>query len=291
MINSMTGFGRASARTENLAVNLEMKSLNNRYHDFHIKMPTQLNFLEEKLKQKIKLELARGRVEIYIKLEYLNSSKNNVAVNYTILEQYQNALQQMQANYGLDEKINSVELLRLPEVLSFVENELDQAELEELVMTALNEALVQLKAMRQREGVYLEKDISQYLLHLDGIIDKISTLAPKIVEQYYQNLKAKIAQLLVDYKNDDRLMLEVALLADKSDISEELKRLKAHSSEAKKYLSSDEAVGRKLDFLIQEMNREVNTIGSKSANFDIATDVIEMKSTLEKMREQVQNIE
>lgn len=287
----MTGFGRASARTENLAVNLEMKSLNNRYHDFHIKMPTQLNFLEEKLKQKIKLELARGRVEIYIKLEYLNSSKNNVAVNYTILEQYQNALQQMQANYGLDEKINSVELLRLPEVLSFVENELDQAELEELVMTALNEALVQLKAMRQREGVYLEKDISQYLLHLDGIIDKISTLAPKIVEQYYQNLKAKIAQLLVDYKNDDRLMLEVALLADKSDISEELKRLKAHSSEAKKYLSSDEAVGRKLDFLIQEMNREVNTIGSKSANFDIATDVIEMKSTLEKMREQVQNIE
>ncbi len=287
----MTGFGRASARTENLAVNLEMKSLNNRYHDFHIKMPTQLNFLEEQLKQKIKLELARGRVEIYIKLEYLNSSKNNVAVNYTILEQYQNALQQMQANYDLDEKINSVELLRLPEVLSFVENELDQAELEELVMTALNEALVQLKAMRQREGVYLKKDISQYLLHLDGIIDKISTLAPKIVEQYYQNLKAKIAQLLVDYKNDDRLMLEVALLADKSDISEELKRLKAHSSEAKKYLSSDEAVGRKLDFLIQEMNREVNTIGSKSANFDIATDVIEMKSTLEKMREQVQNIE
>ncbi len=291
MINSMTGFGRASLATENLGINLEIKTLNSRYLDFHIKMPPQLNFLEEEIKKQIKAVLSRGRIDLYIGLDYLNTSRKKVEVNLPLIAQYQEALKEISKLHLVSREVDALALLNLPDVVSFKDNELDSEELQDLISKALSAALSQVKEMRGREGQYLVDDISLYLEEIEQTVLRIEALTPQIVSEHYQNLKERIKDLIGDYALEERVLAEAAILADKSDIAEELTRLKAHIAEAKLYLKGEGVVGRKIDFLIQEMNREANTIGSKSSNVDIAKDVIEIKSSLEKMREQVQNIE
>ncbi len=263
MINSMTGFGKASLEADGIAINLEIKSLNNRYFDFHMRMPRELNYLENEIKRIIKSEIGRGRVELYFKLEYLAGNSAQLSVDYELLDQYCVALQQIKDKYQLKAEVRPIDLLRLSDVVTFEENELS----EELLQTV------------------------SYLAQVEVVVEKIQAMAPTLASEYHQSLKDKLNSMLEDFADEQRILTEAAIMADKSDISEELVRLQVHCQEFAFYLKSSEPIGRKLDFLIQEMNREVNTIGSKVGNIEISKDVITIKSTLEKMREQVQNVE
>lgn len=292
MNNSMTGFGLGKAENEQLRITLEMKTVNHRYLDFNIKLPRKLNQFEEEIKQQIKSKISRGRVEIYVQLDTIEGSDYSVVPNYGVIDQYHQAMLAIAKRYNLDERVRISDLTRYQDSLDIRANDLDQDLAEDVLMTALGDALKSLQAMRQKEGQALTNDILEQLETMEGLIDNVEARAPEIVVSYRNNMTERIKQLLEQTEIDEnRLLLEAAVFADKTDITEEIVRLKTHIEQLRIFLGESEAKGRKLDFLIQEMNREVNTIGSKSPDVDISNDVVQLKSTLERIREQVQNIE
>ncbi len=295
MIKSMTGYGRGESTLYNRRFIVEIKSVNHRYNDISIKIPRVLNASEEKVKNILIKKIQRGKTDVYINFE--SFSKDDVKINFNaaLSDAYYEQLTELKERYEIHDSISLSLLSRFPDVITvekFSENEEAVNEMNEALEAALRMALDQFIQMRVREGESLKKDILEKAKFIQAISEKINEKSPELIREYSEKLKAKVSEALGDYAYDEaRLITEVTLLADKTCVDEELTRLKSHVNQLLMILEEDDSVGRKLDFLIQEMNREVNTIGSKSNDLDISRYCVELKSEIEKIREQVQNIE
>lgn len=291
-MKSMTGFGSSSLELEDCSIDIEIKSVNNRYLDFNFSMPSYLNFMLEDMKSLIKNKLKRGRVEVYIKIKKYQLSVDSVDINYELAQKIKEKLDSLNQKLDMASDINVRDLVKYDDVMSFTYKDLDNEFLHDNILKVLDEAVNKIYSMRSIEGDNLREDLSTNLSKIEEQISKISSLTENSVKEYRENLFNKISELLDEEKIDkDRMYLEVALMADKADINEELKRFDSHIVQFKSTMDMKDCIGRKLDFIIQEMNREINTISSKSNDESISVCVIEVKSLIEKLREQVQNIE
>ncbi|WP_311432849.1 YicC/YloC family endoribonuclease [Finegoldia magna] len=291
-MKSMTGFGSSSLELEDCSIDIEIKSVNNRYLDFNFSMPSYLNFMLEDMKSLIKNKLKRGRVDVYIKIKKYQLAVDSVDINYELAQKIKEKLDSLNEKLDMKSDINVRDLVKYDDVMSFTYKDLDNEFLHDNILKVLNEAVNKIYSMRSTEGDNLRGDLSTNLSKIEEEISKISSLTENSVKEYRENLFNKISELLDEEKIDrDRMYLEVALMADKVDINEELKRFNSHIVQFKSAMDMKDCIGRKLDFIIQEMNREINTISSKSNDENISVCVIEVKSLIEKLREQVQNIE
>ncbi|MSB10545.1 YicC/YloC family endoribonuclease [Finegoldia sp. BIOML-A1] len=291
-MKSMTGFGSSSLELEDCSIDIEIKSVNNRYLDFNFSMPSYLNFMLEDMKSLIKNKLKRGRVDVYIKIKKYQLSVDSVDINYELAQKIKEKLDSLNQKLDMASDINVRDLVKYDDVMSFTYKDLDNEFLHDNILKVLDEAVNKIYSMRSIEGDNLMEDLSSNLSKIEDQIYKISSLTENSVKEYRENLFNKISELLDEEKIDkDRMYLEVALMADKVDINEELKRFDSHIVQFKSAMDMKDCIGRKLDFIIQEMNREINTISSKSNDESISVCVIEVKSLIEKLREQVQNIE
>ena len=291
-MKSMTGFGSSSLELEDCSIDIEIKSVNNRYLDFNFSMPSYLNFMLEDMKSLIKNKLKRGRVDVYIKIKKYQLSVDSVAINYELAQKIKEKLDSLNQKLDMASDINVRDLVKYDDVMSFTYKDLDNEFLHDNILKVLDEAVNKIYSMRSIEGDNLMEDLSTNLSKIEEQISKISSLTENSVKEYRENLFNKISELLDEETIDkDRMYLEVALMADKVDINEELKRFDSHIVQFKSAMDMKDCIGRKLDFIIQEMNREINTISSKSNDESISICVIEVKSLIEKLREQVQNIE
>ena len=292
MIKSMTGFGRGESSDEIHSFNVEIRSVNHRYNDIIVKMPKHINYLEEKVKESIKKKINRGRIEVYINLEYIDDSAVEVKVDLSLAKAYKGALEDLINRLDMEDDVNLFHILNFSDVVKTERKELDEDETWTCLNLAVEEALNNLMNMRIKEGLALKSDLETQLDIMYDIIEKIEERSPLVVKDYKEKLELRIKEILnVDYIDEEKLAYEVAFFADRSDINEEVIRFKSHIKQFRESLEDEEPVGRKLDFLIQEMNREINTIGSKANDLVISNHVVTIKSQLEKMREQVQNIE
>lgn len=291
-MRSMTGYGRGEAENADKKFTVEIKSINHRYSETIIKQPRQYMLLEDSIRRLVQNYIQRGRVEIYIKVEETGLKKPEIKVDKENAIAYYNYLKDL-ANYiGISPNINIHQLATLPEVIKLEELEEDLDEVWKVMQISLTKALKQLLLMRETEGEILKKDIEQRILFLQELCEKISLRSPLVVEEYREKMQNRIKELLDETQYDEnRFSQEVVYFAEKCGITEELVRLKSHFQQFNFSLNTNESVGRKLDFLVQELNRETNTIGSKANDLEISQLVVEMKSEIEKIREQVQNIE
>ena len=290
---SMTGYGRGEADSEFKKIIIEIKSVNHRYNDIIIKMPKKLFRFEDKMKSLIKKSVHRGRVEVYITLEETKGDDCVIAPNFKVLDQYYAALNEIKEKYSIEKSVDLHLMAKYPDAIKVEYKEEDEELLWELVQKSLTEALVSLVDMRKIEGEKLIVDIKERLDVLRKTLILIEENGEEIIKRYHVKMKDRIKELLEDKVelDEQRLAHEVAFFADKTNITEEIVRLRSHLEQFENIMSGNGQIGRKLDFLTQEVNREVNTIGSKSPDFDISNHVIELKSELEKIREQIQNIE
>lgn len=293
MAKSMTGFGIGEFKDQYYNLSVECKTINHKYLDINPRMPRKLSFLEDKLRFLIKDHLGRGRVDIFVKFETVTSVGSQLVYDAELAKQYYHILKNIKSDFGLEEPISPVDIAKFPDVVKITEAEDDEEMLWNMLSDAANKALENLCNMRIMEGKKLEKDILARADLLERSVCDLEKYTDTIEKEYKDKLYARISELLDDPKVVDeyRLAQEVAIYADKSNITEEIVRFKSHINQLRDTVTADESVGRKMDFLIQEMNREVNTMGSKSSDVSIANLVINMKAELEKIREQVQNIE
>ncbi len=292
MIRSMTGFGRAVAEADGYVITIELKSVNHRYFEFNCRLPRQYGFLEEKLKSYINSRVARGKVDCFLTVEALNTENAQVVINHTLASAYVKALKELSSEYALREDFGTVSISHFPEVLVLKKAEEDEEKLWLNVKAVAEEAVDKFIAMREKEGAKMKEDIharGQFILNCVSFVEERS---PETVKQYNQKLVERVHELLGDVSLDEsRILQEVAVFADKVAVAEETVRLRSHIEQLDSFLESDEAVGRKMDFLVQEINREANTIGSKANDVEIARKVVDIKAEIEKIREQIQNIE
>ncbi|WP_175988894.1 YicC/YloC family endoribonuclease [Bacillus sp. Marseille-Q1617] len=291
MVVSMTGFGRSKLDSELHTITVEMKSVNHRYHECYIRLPRQLLKLEEKIKKQVSEFIKRGKVDIFITINGDGLVHRNLHIDWKLIRDYYQLVHEVKNSFSLKGDVELNQLLSREEFITIEEMEEENEELEQLVLDAVILAARELKEMRMQEGKALEEDLNAHLNHFEQKVSELNSFAPNVVTEYRERLKKKMLEYSEGAIDEPRLLNEVAIMADKSDITEELTRLKSHFHYFHSTLSLNEPVGRKLDFLIQEMNREVNTIGSKANDSNITASVVELKSTLEKLREQVQNVE
>ena len=290
MIKSMTGFGRSKYENEQREYTIEIKSVNHKYNDINIKMPRSISYLEEKVKQAISKNISRGKVDVFISFTNNSTKGKNIKINQEIAQIYIQELQELKNITGLEENISLTEIAKFPDVLQ-IENNEDEELIWEEIQIPLQEAIDSLVSMRQIEGKKIAEDLKIRNEEISKKIEKISNLSTGLIEEYVVKLEGRIKEILkTDIVDQSRLAAEVVIYADKCSIEEEITRLRSHVLQFEQLLEQ-ENVGKKLDFLIQEMNRETNTIGSKANCLDITNLVIEMKTELENIREQVQNIE
>lgn len=292
MANSMTGFGRAVSNRDGRELTVELKSVNHRFLDISIRLPRSVSFAEDAIRKALSQKLSRGHVDVFVNYKNSRSDARTVSVDKTLLLAYIEAGIEAAKATGLPCDVTLSAALRYPDVLTVAEAEEDQAVLVRMAAEAAEAAADELAGMRKEEGQRLCADLLQRGESLKALVAGIAERAPLVVADYQGRLNERIAELIGDTQVDEaRLATEVALFADRASITEELVRLKSHLGQMEKMLSSKDATGRKLDFLVQEMNREINTIGSKASDLEIANLVIEGKAEIEKIREQVQNIE
>ena len=294
MIKSMTGFGRGESTDGIHNFNLEIKSVNHRYNDIIIiKMPKHISYLEEKIKKIIKDRINRGRVEVYINLEYIDESGIEVKVDIPLAKAYKSGMERIMKELDIEDSIKLSHILSVSEIIKTERKELDEDITWNCLSTAIEMALDNVINMRINEGINLKNDMETQLIKIEGMIKEIEERSPLVVLEYKEKLKDRIVEILDGDCNidEERINYEVAFFADKSDINEEIVRLKSHIKQFSRSLEEEKPIGRKLDFLTQEMNREVNTIGSKANDLIICNNVVDIKSELEKIREQVQNVE
>lgn len=292
MIKSMTGFGRCEVSEGSRKFTVEMKSVNHRYLDVNMKMPKKLNFFESSIRSELKNYIQRGKVDLFITYEDFTESNVCVKYNREIAGEYMKYLSQMAEEFSLDNDVRVSSLSRYPEVFTMEEQVVDEAELWKELQSALQGAAESFVETRIREGENLKDDL---ISKLDGMlthVDFILERSPQIVSEYRQKLTEKVKELLEDTKIDEsRLLMEVTIFADKVCVDEEIVRLRSHITTMKETLIEGGSIGRKLDFIAQEMNREANTILSKANDLEISNRAIELKTEIEKVREQIQNIE
>jgi len=290
-MNSMTGFGRGEASNGNVTVVVEMKSVNNRYRDVQLRTPRAYSVVESRIQKSLKDRFARGRIDVFIKRDVSGTDKT-VRIDPLLAEHYLTAATEVSKRLARDEEsIPTSWVLAQPGVLVTAEVETDPLAEWDLVSTALDLAVEELTTMRAKEGRALQRDLDGHLLRIQELRAEVATHSDGIVERLHARIEERITRLLRDRIDPERLVQEAALLADKADVSEELARISSHATQFAEALASSEPVGRKLDFLLQELNREINTIGSKAAETSVANRVVEMKSVLERMREQAANVE
>ncbi|WP_010269805.1 YicC/YloC family endoribonuclease [Paenibacillus senegalensis] len=292
MPKSMTGFGQAEKVVGGYEVRIEAKSVNHRYLEVVFRLPRQWTMLEESFKKRIQQYLLRGRVEVYMNIERSAELPLQAEINWPLADSCMAASRQLQESYQLNTPLTVRDLFLIPDVVRFREAEADFDDWEQAMGEVLEEAVRQLLQMREREGADLTADMKERLNALREFTANLNVEAPRVVEDYRNRLASRLKDWLTDAQIDEqRIAMEAALLADKADISEELTRLSSHLDHAALILDGQEAVGRKLDFLLQELNREVNTVGSKANSAAISGIVVQMKAELEKIREQAQNLE
>lgn len=292
MIKSMTGFGRQEVTDGKRKFTVEMKSVNHRYLDVSIKMPKKLNFFESSIRTVLKEYMERGKIDLFITFEDYSEQPYSLKYNPAIAEQYLQHLKEMSEKFGLENDITVSKLSRYPEVFTMEEVALDEKELWTLLEKALRGACEQFVESRLKEGAHLKQDLFEKLDGMLSYIDFIEARSPVIMKEYRERLEDKVRELLQDRQLDDgRIATEVTIFADKICVDEETVRLRSHVQGVKDALESGGSVGRKLDFIAQEMNREANTILSKSNDLEISDTGINLKTDIEKIREQIQNIE
>ena len=292
MIKSMTGFGRCEFTDEKRKFTVELKSVNHRYLDVNIKMPKKLNFFESSIRALLKEYIERGKVDVYITYEDYTEDNYALKYNSALAAQYLDYLNRMAEEFGLENDIRVSNLSRYPDVLVMEEQDVDEKELWDGLERALRGACEQFVASRIKEGENLKIDLIDKLDHMISYIDFIEKRSPLIMEEYRKRLEDKIKEILGDRQMDDgRIATEVTIYADKVCVDEETVRLRSHINTTKDTLLEGGSIGRKLDFIAQEMNREANTILSKANNIEISDTGINLKTSIEKVREQIQNIE
>lgn len=293
MIKSMTGFGRCEISAGERKFTVEMKSVNHRYLDANIRMPKKLNFFETAIRNLLKQRVQRGKVDIFISYEDFSEGQVALKYNPALAAEYLSYMKQMEDEFGLENDIRVSALSRYPEVLTMEEQVVDEDELWNGLKQALEGAIVQFVETRSQEGERLEQDITEKLDGLLELVGQIEERSPKIIEEYRNKLEGKVRELLEDTQiEESRIAAEVVLFADKICTDEEVVRLKSHIVHMKETLKSNEnGIGRKLDFIAQEMNREANTILSKANDLEVSNIGISLKTEIEKVREQIQNIE
>ncbi len=292
MALSMTGYGRGVFSSEDFNVTIDLKSINHRYLELYFKIPKSYSFLEDKLRREISGKISRGKVEISVTIEQLSPMNDQVELNQSYLRSYLRVIRELKENCGIEGEIDVKTMITLPELLEYHQPDIDPEKLFENVRQALNIALQSLIENRKIEGHGLCRDIYDKLSTLENYRQELLVQAPKVVTVYQEKLTKRITELTEGIEVDQgRLALEVAVFADKSDITEELVRIESHLKQFHQILEITEPIGRRMDFLIQELNREINTVGSKASDITIAQLVINFKAELEKIREQIQNIE
>ena len=291
MVVSMTGFGRSNKESNRFSVTVEMKTVNHRFCEIQIRMPRQLLKIEDKLKKKLNEHILRGRVEVFVTVTGESVINRKVHIDWNLLDEYYQSIVAIKEKYELLEHVSLHDLIQREELIGIDEQETENDDLEFLVLAAVEEAAIQVKSMRRSEGEALQQDITLNLNLLKVRTNQLKELAPIVVSQFRERVSKRMKELLEGQFDEMRILSEVAIFADKADIHEELTRLESHIQQFNYILQMQELVGRKCDFLLQEMNREVNTIGSKANDSQIANEVVEMKSLLEKIKEQIQNIE
>lgn len=291
-MQSMTGFGRAESEEQGRKLTVEIKSVNHRFLDINIRIPRTLGFTEELVRKIIKSRLSRGRVDVFINYTAADGEAKKVVADISLMRSFIESAREAAAQAGIADDVTLSHMLSVPDIITIEKAPEDEEKLSALVCGTLETALESLVKMRETEGAELKESIHTYIDALHDACVRIEKRKALIAGDYANKLRSRIEELIADAKIDEtRFATEVALMADRADISEEIVRLYAHIGQIKHTLASGEAAGRKLDFLVQELNREYNTIGSKSQDSELISVVIEAKSLVEKIREQVQNIE
>lgn len=292
MIKSMTGYGRAQQSVDGMNITVELKSVNHRYFEFTSKLPRNYGFLDEKLKSFFSTKLTRGKTECYVQIEAVDEPDTVISLNHSLVKGYLEAYKELSEVYGIENDIKVSNLARVSDIFAVRKKEADEDKIWLAVETVAAAALDGFIAMREREGEKLKADV---LSRLDTIIENVEFIeerSPQTVAEYNEKLVARMKELLGEAHIDEqRILTEAAIFADKVAVAEETVRLRSHISQLRSFLELDEAVGKKMDFLVQELNREANTIGSKAQDVEIARRVVAIKAEIEKIREQIQNIE
>ncbi len=292
MPRSMTGYGRSQQLANGRDILVEIRAVNHRYYEFSARLPRTCLYLEEKLKSFLNGKITRGKVEVSVTITRPDGKDATISVNRSVAEGYVNALREVNADLMLADDITLSSLLRLPELFTLTKEQDDENEIWNDVSVCAQQALDAFVAMREVEGKRLADDLCGKLDGIEQMLLQIEAIVPSVAENYRSRLYTKLTELLADKNIDEqRILTETAIFAEKTAVDEETVRLHSHLAQAREMLASTEAVGRKLDFLVQEMNREVNTIGSKAQDLSITRLVVDMKSEIEKIREQIQNLE
>lgn len=293
MAISMTGFGRGEFKNDNYHFLVECKTINHKYCDINVRLPRKISFLEDKIRNYVKNFVKRGRVDLYIKLDLIGSEDVNLKFDDKLATQYVNILKEIKEKFDLQDDISVMNVAKFPEIVKCEEKEEDEDLYWSMLKEALDMSMEKLTQMRKEEGEKLAIDTIERCDILANLIDEIEKYSNTVVDEYREKLNNRISKILENPSiiDENRLAQEVAIFADKSSITEEIVRFRSHIEQLRKTVEKNDSIGRKIDFLIQEMNREVNTTGSKSSNINITNLVVEVKSELEKIREQIQNIE
>lgn len=294
MIKSMTGFGRCETEIDGRAITVEIKSVNHRYFEFSCRTPRGYGFLDDKLKSFVNAQVARGKIDMFVSIGVKEVTPAEVSVNHSLVSGYLNAMKEISETYGIENDAAVVSLSRFPDVFTVHKAPEDEEKITADVLSAAQTALDSFVVMRQNEGEKMKADILSRAETILDIVSCIEERSPQTVEEYENRLLERIRQTLEGFNveiDEQRVLTEVALFSDKVAVAEETVRLRSHFEQLREFLAMDQPVGRKLDFIIQEMNREANTIGSKVQDAALAHMVVDIKSEIEKIREQVQNIE
>lgn len=291
-MRSMTGFGRAKLEKNNRIYSIEIKSVNHKYSDISIKLPRSLNYLEDSIKKQISSKVARGKIDVFVTFENYIEQGKEVVINEELVEEYMEKFKLLAEKNNLSMNIPVTEITKLPDVLTLKETEEEEDTIQNELLECLEQAIKNFVEMRTIEGNKIKEDLKARIDKVECDVQKISEYSTRLVQEYVVKLEERIKEILkTDVVDQSRLAMEVVLFADKCSVEEELTRLKSHIEQFRTLINSEGTIGKKIDFLLQEMNRETNTMGSKSGSLDITNLVVNIKTELEDIREQIQNIE
>lgn len=292
MIKSMTGFGRGHKVLNGRDITVEIRSVNHRYYEFSSRLPRSLNYVEERLKSLLQGRISRGKVEVSVLLNNVEAADEKITINRDVVREYIEALRSVKGEFGLTDDLSLSNVLRIPDAFTVVKTETDEEQLWEDIKSTAEEALEHFISMRENEGARMKQDVLSRLAKIEEWVGVVETRSPQVVEDYRKRLYDKMCEVLSSSNIDEnRILLEAGIFSEKTAVDEEMVRLRSHIAQFRSMLESGEPVGRKLDFLVQEMNRETNTIGSKVQDIEVTRIVVDQKSEIEKIREQIQNIE
>lgn len=291
-MRSMTGFGRAKLEKNNRIYGIEIKSVNHKYSDISIKLPRSLNYLEDSIKKQISSKVARGKIDVFVTFENYSEQGKEVVINEELVKEYMEKFKLLAEQNNLSMDIPVTEITKLPDVLTLKETEEEEDTIQNELLECLEQAINNFVEMRTIEGNKIKEDLKARIDKVECDVQKISEYSTRLVQEYVVKLEERIKEILkTDVVDQSRLAMEVVLFADKCSVEEELTRLKSHIEQFRTLINSEGTIGKKIDFLLQEMNRETNTMGSKSGSLDITNLVVNIKTELEDIREQIQNIE